>query len=184
MNKSILFLLLSLVYCTSTLADVYKCKGSDGKTIYTDEPCGRHATRLSNLDANTLPAISVGNHHQLATASAPVRRLASLPDAQSPAAPPPFVANATECERARRNADTTASSLTANPKRVEIAEQEVNIACYGSAKAAEIEQARAGATRVIIRNPRPVLRAPRFVTHCLGAYCYDDLGGRHPRLSP
>lgn len=92
------------------------------------------------------------------------------------------MANATECDRARRNADTTASSFTADPTRVEIAEREVNIACYGSAKAGEIEQARAGATRVIIHDTQPVFRAPRLITHCLDAYCYDALGGRHPRL--
>lgn len=180
MKMTIGFLLLVSTFCVSAMADVYKCEGTDGRTVYSDEPCGRHATRLTNLDVNTLPAIPVAKPHQ--PPLAPARTAQNLPEAQTPATAPPFVANATECDRARRNADTTASSFTADPTRVELAEREVNIACYGSAKAGEIERARAGATRVIIHNPRPAFRSPRFITHCLGAYCYDGLGGRHPRL--
>ena len=174
------FLLLVSTFYVSAMADVYKCEGTDRRTVYSDEPCGQHGTRLSNLDVNTLHAIPVAKPYQLPLT--PIAAAQNLPDAQTPAAPPPFVANATQCERARRNADTTASSFTADPKRVELAEREVNIACYGSAKAGEIEKARAGATRVIIHHARPALRAPRLITHCLGAFCYDGLGGRHPRL--
>lgn len=180
MNKSMMLLLLALTFGGNAVAEVYKCKGTDGKTTYADEPCGRHATRLSNLEVNTLPAIPVARPQSPANAA--VQGAPQSADSQAAAVPSRFVANATECERARRNADTTASSFTADPKRVELAEREVNIACYGSAKAGEIEQARAGATRVIIHNPRPVLHAPRFITHCLGAWCFDELGGRHPRL--
>ncbi len=182
MKMMLMFLLLAFAFCASAVADVYKCKGKDGKTVYADEPCGRHATRLSNLDANTLPAIPVAK--PALQSPAPTLIAQNAPGTQTPATAPPFVANATECERARRNADTTASSFTADPKRIEFAQQEMNIACYGSAKAGEIEQARAGATRIINRNTRPALRTPRFVTHCRGAYCYDDLGGRHLRPSP
>jgi len=175
-----MFLLLVFASWTSALADVYKCKGTNGKTVYADEPCGQRATRLSNLDTNTLPAIQVAKQQELPPAA--LRSAQGMADGQIAAAPRPFVANATECERARRNADTTASSITADPKRVELAQMDVNITCYGSARAGEIEQARAGATRVIIHNTRPVLHAPRFITHCLGTHCYDDLGERHPRL--
>lgn len=182
MYKTVIFLLLVFASCASALAGVYKCEGKDGKTIYADESCGRDATRLSNLDANTIPAITVTKPPPLP--AAPGQTGQSLPDTKTPAIPPPFVANVTQCERARRNADTTASSFTADPKRVELAEREVNITCYGSAKAGDIEQARAAATRVIIHSPRPVLRASRFITHCLGAYCYDSLGGQHQRLQP
>lgn len=182
MNKSVMFLLLVFAFCTSALADVYKCKGTDGKTVYADEPCGRHATRLSNLNTNTLPAIQLAKPQEPPPAA--LRTTQGLPDGQIPASPRPYVANATECERARRNADTTASSITADPKRVELAQTDVNITCYGSVRAGEIEQARAAATRVIIHNTRPILHAPRFITHCLGTHCYDDLGGRHPRLRP
>lgn len=182
MNKTAIFLLPVFAFCTSALANVYKCKGPDGKTVYTDEACGRNATRLSNLDTNTLPAIQLAKQPQLPPAvlgSGP-----GLPDRQIPATPRPFMANATECERARRNADTTASSITADPKRVELAQMDVNITCYGSARAGEIEQARAGATRVIIHNTRPVLHAPRSTTHCLGTHCDDERGERHPRIRP
>ncbi len=182
MIKSMMLLMLAFTLGGNALADVYKCKGTDGKTIYADEPCGRHATRLSNLEANTLPAIPVTRPQPPAPSA--MQGTAQSQDSQAAAAPSRFVANATECDRARRNADTTASSFTADPKRVELAEREVNIACFGSARAGEIEQSRAGATRVIIHDPRPVLHPPRFITHCLGAWCFDDLGGRHPRLRP
>ncbi len=179
MTKSVMFLLLAFTFCASAQADVYKCKGSDGRTVYADEPCGRNATRLSNLEINTLPASIVAKPDR--PSLAPVPTAQNLPETQAPATTPAFVANAAQCERARRNADTTASSFTADPKRVELAQQEVNIACFGSAKAGEIEQARAAATRVIIHQARPALRPPRFITFCRGAFCYDDLGGRHPR---
>lgn len=182
MKKTIGFLLLVSTFCVSAMADVYKCEVTAGKTVYSDEPCGRHGVRLPNLDVNTLPAIAVSKPQQ--PRPAPDQTAVNPMESSTLATSRPFVANATLCERARRNADTTASSFTADPKRVELAERDANITCFGSAKAAEIEQARAGATKVIIHNPRPVLHAPGFITHCLGSYCYDDLGRRHPRLSP
>lgn len=105
---------------------------------------------------------------------------------QTPAAPAPFVADAYSCNLARRNAETTASSAHADPKRVELAEREANIACFGTAKAGEIEQARAAAPKVVVKTvaTRVVQQPPRFITHCAGAYCYDNLGGRHLRPRP
>ncbi len=181
MNIGIAFLLLASTFCGTATADVYKCENPPGKTIYSDEPCGRNAKVMSNLGANTLPAMPVPIQSQPTTLAQTQRPF----EERVAPVPPAFVADLYTCNLARRNADTTASSSSADPKRVQLAEREANIACYGTVKAGEIEQARAGATKVII-NPdtQPALRPSRFITHCAGAVCFDYLGGRHPRLQP
>jgi len=179
MKKRIALLLFASSLAGGATADVYKCLSLEGKTIYSDESCGRNGKVLQNLGANTLPAIPVPDQNQQTPRAQPQRP----PDEQLAAAPP-FVANLRVCDLARRNAATTASSFTADPKRIEFAEREANIACYGTTKAGEIEQARAGSTQVIINNSRTILRPSSFITHCSGVFCYDTLGGRHPRLQP
>jgi len=171
MNIGIAFLLLASTLCGTAFADVYKCKTPAAKTIYSDEPCGRNAKVLSNLEANTLPAMPVPFRNQPTTQAQTQR---PFEERVSPA-PPAFVADLYTCNLARRNADTTASSTSTDPKRVQLADREANIACYGTAKAGEIEQARAGATKVIINhNTQPALRPARVITHCAGAYCFDN----------
>lgn len=181
MKIGIIFFLFAVTLCGTANADVYKCKSPAGKTIYSDEPCGRNAEVLSNLGANTLPAMTVPAQSQRPMQPQPQRP----PEAQVAPAPATFVADPYTCNLARRNAETTASSSSADSKRVQIAEREANIACYGTAKAGEIEQARAGATKVIIKPETQYVRPPsRFITHCAGVYCFDNFGGRHPRLRP
>ena len=180
MNKEIVSLVFAAVLCSTAIADVFKCRSPEGKTLYSDEPCGRNGMVLSNLGANTLPALPAPVQRQQPIQAQPQHS----PGVQIIAGPAPFVADAYSCNLARRNADTTASSSTADPKRVEIAEREANIACYGTSKAGEIEEARAGATKVIINNTRAVQGLSRFLTHCAGVYCYDNLGGKHRRLRP
>lgn len=82
--------------------------------------------------------------------------------------------NQFECERARRNAETSASSITSRRPGDKYAEREMNIKCFGTAEAGKIERARAGAPRVTVVNPHPPT-----ITHCAGAYCYDSQGGTH-----
>jgi len=182
MKKTAICLLFPISFAISTVAtaEVHKCVSAEGKTTYSNEPCGRNGKVLLNLGVNTFPAMPVPTQTQQTTQPQPQRHS----EVQVASASLPFVADPYTCNLAKRNADTTASSSNADPKRVELAEREANIACYGTAKAGEIEQARAGATKVTINNNPSVYRPQSFITHCAGAYCYDVLGGRHPRRWP
>ena len=56
MTRLILMMFLTLLYSQHSYAEVYKCKDSHNKTIYSDKPCSEGVS--SKLDINTNPSPS------------------------------------------------------------------------------------------------------------------------------
>ncbi len=96
-----LFLLGLLLTAGAAQAQVYKCVGADGRTVYADAPCGAGSRQLSReqLEANTVDA-------------AALRERAKTERDTPPPAPPAVAANASVCPSPLeiRNLETSAGS--------------------------------------------------------------------------
>lgn len=88
-----------------------------------------------------------------------------------------------ECERAQRNAATTASSIHPDRGAIAAARRQADVICFGPARAAELERERirAAALRDAQDTPPPAAH-PATITHCAGGFCYTDRGDALPRI--
>lgn len=172
-------LALGLLLAAQTAsAQVHRCTDpKSGRVTYSNVGCsdGEQTRQIERQrsDAELQAERADADAARLRFESQQSREVVAARSASEAAAPAPaFRANQFECERALRNADTAASSITSRGRRDSAADREANIKCYGTADAAEIEKARAGATRVKVQNTR----LPNGMARCDGTYCYDAGG--------
>lgn len=158
-------MVLILVLAGSARAQLQKCTAPDGKITYSDALCNATSKKIENLN------ISASTSYW--PAPAPRQQVYSEPPPaaanQQPEAPAAFVPNQYQCETARRNYEVSVKLATR--KSAPASDREMNLACYGVEHAAQIEQARAAAPKITIKNS-----AAPAITHCDGAYCYDSRG--------
>jgi hypothetical protein len=182
MRRAIWILLALALNGVPVGAQVMKCVNNATKAVtYTDGACAPGTTSTLTMREQTAEEIQTERaqaqqalqqkyqRQQYEAATQPQY----APVQQSGPAISPY-----ECDLARRNLDTANSARTVK-SNTEGLRAEMNMKCFGTGRAGKIEQARAGAPRVIINNPPPVHSPPATMTHCAGAYCYDNQGSTH-----
>ncbi len=185
MNFQVLAFLL--VASSAASAQVYKCPNqSTGKITYSDSPCvegkmiERQRTQAEVLQDQQRAAAA---QHQYTNAQA--REAGRQQQARQPAPTgyqQPIAAdsrNSAECQRAQRDLETTASSITGTDevraRNITAANRKVDMACLGAARAGSIRAAEAGAPKPEITNHNYGNNDPAkdySPKWCQGGYCW------------
>lgn len=169
MKNSITAAALVFMCAGPALSQMSKCTASNGKITYSDAPCDTASKKIESLN------ITASTGYWPAPVLQPRQEGVQEPSLPAPAyqqpdAPAAFVPNQYQCETARRNYEVSVK-LATKKSQAPASDREMNLACYGVEHAAQIEQARAAAPRITIKNS-----AAPTITHCDGAYCYDSRG--------
>lgn len=165
---------------TSAQAQVHRCKGTDGKLVYSDAPCTPHATggaiklHENSIDTSTdrerneryLQQRRQEEHEQQRTTAPAAGAAQADSNRDSPA-----------CRLAIRNANTQGS--TATPAKIDNDRAEAIRECgfnpWPGKTASEID-AENRRSRAIDRAAR---RHPGLITTCDASGCWDTLGNRY-----
>jgi hypothetical protein len=159
-------LLIGLLAVGAAHAQVHKCKGADGRTVYSDAPCpGGQLLDPAQLRGNTVAPVEVPR-------PAPAQERAAAPAA--PVAARPSCLSAQEV----KNMETSAGSITLDAVEREVRLQDIVRAqrCQPLMTEAEKELLR----EQIKRANRTARQArPATVTACDGGGCNDSNGRRY-----
>jgi hypothetical protein len=152
--KPLIVLTLLLISCAAG-AQVHRCTDAAGKVTYTDGVCPA-ATKATQIEAQkSSPEIELERERAaLARERFELRQQREAVERER--APKPMVAppvarfDSYACDMAKRNL-----GIGANKDSKARSQRQYEVACFGE-EAAEIEKARAGATRINI-TPPPVI---------------------------
>lgn len=178
---------LSLILAALTpaaQAQVYKCTGPDGKTIFTDQPCATHApgtliqrARTPEERAQDEANASLAEEHKtrrreraqqddMAQQQRQTRQQAQSSAQQA-------ARSEIDCKEAKKELEFVSriTQISARDKRIRTnaAITQVNAAC--------------GTNTELMQEP---IRAPQppVLTHCDNGFCYDDAGRIYQRNGP
>jgi Domain of unknown function (DUF4124) len=136
----------AVLFSLTAQAQVRKCQNAEGKVVYSDQAC---PAGMTSSAVNTRPN-TMSNSEERAM----MGRESDQPQyLQTQGGGGSAAINQYECERARRNFETSSSSVTSKRQNNEAARAEMNQKCFGTAEAGKIERARAGAPRITVVNP-------------------------------
>lgn len=113
-------------------------------SVYEREINAKIAAYLAQPDFDSATTLAVTAEHFKMIADARREHRSNQSAAQAE-----FIPNQYECERTTRNAEVAAKIATRNIRN-SVLDREMNTACFGPERAAQIEEARAGAPNVTV----------------------------------
>lgn len=187
-----------LALCVAPLiasAQVFRCQGADGKTVFTDAPCGERVLRAKTPQelANERVAAMQSRQQQAATAAAERDRNNYMSNGGEQQVAANYGGGTTSsgggdgidkaaCDKAKREVDSVVSMVTLSKSQRETrlveARRQADLACLGAQRAGEIRSQEAAAPKItnrttIINQQQPDTR-PRFCDKPQGGmmYCF------------
>ena len=172
-------------------AQVFKCKGAGGKTVYSDAPCQDGApgvvvnTQGNVAESDSTRAAARGDFDDPVRRTVRPQRGDYAPAPTQQAKPIDQIA----CKNANRDLDLAKSKMSLEISRgkppgpmlsaVKSAELGVDAACNTNmaAKRASTEPRRNTQPVQAGVAAQPASPAPSVMTHCAGGFCHDNQGG-------